>query len=152
MEKFLDFLYPVFRKFIPFELYRFLAVGGVCFVLNFAVFHLSYLYVFRYWHHASFFLQPHFYALLASMSVTILVGFYMNKKFVFKGAVLGVSIQFRRFAISSFVLVIASKLLLDLMVIVWGWNLTVSFIANTVLIQTVNFLFQKRISFHGADK
>ncbi|KIA92229.1 hypothetical protein OC25_17465 [Pedobacter kyungheensis] len=144
----LDIFFPLFKKIIPFELYRYLAVGGICFLINFSVFHLTYFLLLDKNSNEMFFLNNNMKSLMASMSITLPIGFFLNKNFVFDSSLTKGS-SFLRYGISTIASVYFSKNLLDYLVIYLNWNLTLSFLFTTASIQTLNYFFQKKVSFRN---
>jgi putative flippase GtrA len=142
----LDLLYPFFKRFMSFEVYRYLAVGGICFFLNIIVFHVTFYYLSRIGSNENVFFNNNFKSLLASMSVTLPTGFLLTKYFVFKSS-LSKDKQFLRYSLSTIMTVYLSKKILDFLIIDLHCQVTVSLLLSIAFIQAVNFFFQKKISF-----
>ncbi len=144
LEKAIDFLFPIFKGFLSKQVYRYLAAGGICFAINCMIFHLSYYFSpFNF----GYYFSKHTISLLASMSITIFVGFYLNRKFVFYGSDLNRRKQFFRYTSSTILGTISSILLMDLFIDIFHWNVTISFLSNIILIQLLNFFVQRHFSF-----
>ncbi|MCU7693973.1 GtrA family protein [Haoranjiania flava] len=146
MLQMLDIFYPVFRKVMPKQVYRFLAVGGVCFLINIIVFHFSY----HLYDSGKFGPLPapaYIAAFFTSLSITVLVGFYLNKNYVFRGSVLEKRTQFFRFCYSTVLEAIISYYLLRFFVEGLHWHPSLALIAGVAVIQTANYFIQKHYSF-----
>ncbi|TCC90604.1 hypothetical protein EZ428_15165 [Pedobacter frigiditerrae] len=144
----LDVFYPIFKNVLTFEVYRYLAVGGICFFLNFSIFHLSYYFIYSKYLYQTPLFEPYFLALLTSLSFTLPAGFYLNKNFVFKGSHLKLRTQLLRYSFTTIGTVILSKILMDIMVGTLSLNLTASFLLNVFIVQFANFIVQKNLSFY----
>ncbi len=149
LETLIDLLFPLFKRVLSKQVYRYLAAGGICFALNFTIFHLSYYFFYLFPRSLNTYLSKHTFSLLASMSITIFVGFYLNRKFVFSGSYLDKKVQFFRYTSSTILATVASILLMDLFVDILQWNITVSFLSNIILVQLLNFFVQSYFSFSG---
>lgn len=142
-----DIFYPLLKKVLPKQIYRFLAVGGICFAINIIVFHVSFYYLYLPLNIGLRNIPPYMLAFFTSLSITVLLGFYLNKEFVFNGSVLEKHVQFVRFCYSTILEAIASYLLLRFFVEQLGWHPTLSLIFNVMIIQTANFFIQRDYSF-----
>jgi putative flippase GtrA len=142
----LDLPYPIFKRLMSFELYRYLAVGGICFLLNMMIFHIVYYYLLHYTPTENIFFNNNLKSLLSSMCVTVPTGFYLIKNFVFS-SVLNEKKQFFRYSISSIASVFLSKKLLDFFIINLHLQVTIALLLSITIIQVGNFFFQRKVSF-----
>jgi putative flippase GtrA len=143
----IDIFYPIFRLFLSHLVYRYLAVGGICFFTNFCMFHISYHFIYQR-HQISFLHLPsHFFSLTTSMCFTIPIGFYLNKMYVFANSKLLNQTQLIRYVLSTVATVAMSTILLDILITALKINITIAFIANVVIIQLLNYFIQKKFSF-----
>ncbi|MEY3324314.1 MAG: hypothetical protein RLZ11_628 [Bacteroidota bacterium] len=101
----LDFFYPLFRRFMPLQTFRYLVTGSTNTLLGIVVYFISYSFwfqgtVFNLWFYA---FKAHSAALLASFMVTFPLGFFFSKFVVFSDSHLRSRIQlFRYFMICVF--------------------------------------------------
>ncbi|TKC07181.1 GtrA family protein [Pedobacter frigoris] len=146
LARLLDIPYPIFRKHVSFELYRYLAVGGICFLLNMGVFHFSYYYFFINNLNQNIFFNNNLMSLLTSMVITVPIGFYLTKNFVFSSK-LKENTQLFRYSVSILLSLFLSKNILDIFIINLCLNVTVSFLVSIFVTQIFLFYFQKLISF-----
>ncbi|RQO64392.1 hypothetical protein DBR40_25545 [Pedobacter sp. KBW01] len=146
ISKTLDIFFPLFKKVMTKEVYRFLAVGGVCFFLNFCIFHSSYFFLYKDNFHP---VKPHTLALLSSLSITIFVGYFLNRSYVFVTKEANEQRQFFRYFLTTILNVLISIYLLDFLIMA-KINVTIAFILNVVIVQTINFFVQKNFSFKTA--
>ncbi|WP_180277229.1 GtrA family protein [Chryseobacterium sp. 52] len=131
---------------MSFQVYRYLAVGGVCFFINFCIFHLTYFFLLKYKAVDMSIFNNNLKSLIVSLTVTIPVGFYLNRNFVFDG-LLEWKGQLWRYITTILASVYLSKILLDFFIIRLEWSVTLSFLLNIAIVQFVNFFVQKKISF-----
>jgi putative flippase GtrA len=142
----LDLLYPFFKRFLTLQTYRYLAVGGVCFCINLAVFTCSHsLYVeynigFKYF-------PSYWISLLTAQIFTITVGFYLCFHFVFPYSDLGVGKQFIRYSISNLIATTLSMMNLYVLISVLDQNIHLSYLCSVIFIQTINYYVQMHYSF-----
>lgn len=133
------------KPFMSERVYVYLAVGGICFFINFMVFHVSFYFI--YVKLTNPIIPPSIAAILSSLSFTLPIGFYMNLNFVFFGSKLSKQIQFIRYVISTILGVFASGFLIKFFISDLKWNVTVSFLLNMMIIQTINYFVQMYFSF-----
>ena len=146
-ENIIDVFYPLFRSILSQTVYRYLAVGGICFFTNFCIFHVSYYLFYQKYQISYPHFPSHFFALSTSMCFTIPIGFFLNRVYVFANSRLLSQVQFIRYVISTVVTVILSAFLLDFLVATLELNLTIAFLVNVVTIQLMNYFVQKKFSF-----
>lgn len=143
----IDIFYPIFRSFLSHLVYRYLAVGGICFFTNFCIFHLSYYFIYQRYQISYMHLPSHFFALTTSMCFTVPIGFHLNKMYVFANSRLLNQTQLIRYVLTTIATVIISAVLLDFLVTILKINITIAFLTNVVTIQLLNYFVQKKFSF-----
>ena len=81
----LDFFYPIFKRFMPLQTYRYAACGGANTLLDIFLFGLfenkfkqNGVIHFKY-----FAVSPHIAAMLAAFCITFPIGFYYSRNLVF---------------------------------------------------------------------
>lgn len=151
MKRLLDVFYPIFKAFMPKSTYRYLAVGGICFLTNFCIFHFSYYCIYTKLPLPPEQVYPHVLSILTSFSITVFIGFILNAKFVFTDSILGMKEQRFRYVGSTIVATIVSIILMHLFSVCLKMNLTISFLMNILIIQTANFYIQKYFSFRSRE-
>ena len=146
-DKVLDIFYPMLRGVMTKQVYRFLAVGGVCFAVNILIFHSSYHWVYKPYQISTPYLPAYMFAFFTSLAITILLGFFLNYYFVFHGSVLERRVQFFRFSYSTLLEAIAGYYLMRFFVEKLLWFPTLALIVNVAIVQTVNYFIQRDYSF-----
>jgi putative flippase GtrA len=81
----IDFFYPLFRKFMPLQTFRYAACGGANTLLDICLFHeFEHSFAKRgIVRIASFAMSPHIAALIAAFCITFPIGFYFSRYVVF---------------------------------------------------------------------
>src|SRR5206468_11074019 len=94
-----DLFYPLFRKFMPLQTFRYAACGGSNTTLGLFVYFIAYNYILKkkivYLGLIAF--KPHIAALFFSFLVTFPIGFYLSMFVVFHGSYLRKRIQLLRY-------------------------------------------------------
>ncbi|KHJ39682.1 GtrA-like protein [Pedobacter glucosidilyticus] len=147
--KTVDFFYPIFRKFMPLQTYRYAACGGSNTALNILIYFISYNFVLKKQivHLPFIAISPHIAAFLIAFFITMPIGFYLNMFVVFKGSYLRRRIQFIRYFMVVMACVVLNYLFLKLFVEQFGWYPTPSAILTTVIIIGFSYLSQRYFSF-----
>lgn len=145
---FIDFFYPIFRKFLPLQTFRYAACGGFNTVLGLTIYTLG-LYYFGEQNVSiySVVLKPHNAALFISSLTSLIVGFTLNKYVVFLDSYLKGRIQLLRYALSFFVNLVLNYFLLRLFVEFLGMDELLSQVLSTIIVITFSYLTQKHFTF-----
>lgn len=146
---FLDFFYPVFRKFMPLQTYRYAACGGSNTLLGLIIYSVSYNYLFRKHIVELGFIafQPYIAALLVSFLFTFPIGFYLSMYVVFHGSHLRRRIQLFRYFLVVITCMVINYFCLKLFVGVLGWFPTPSQVLTTGIVICFSYLSQRHFSF-----
>ena len=82
---FIDFFYPLFRRVMPLETFRYAACGGGNTVLGLFLYYLGYHYIFckTNFHAGPLVFKPHMAALFLSGAVNFLIGFLQIRQSFF---------------------------------------------------------------------
>src|ERR1700743_420356 len=132
----IDFFYPLFRRMMSLQTFRYAACGGINTFLDIATFFVGYNYVLRKqdidtpW----FTISPHIGALILGMSISIPVGFYLNRYVVFQQSGLKRRSQLQRYLLVVFTCILLNYIFLKLFVDYLGWYPTTSKILTTVIV------------------
>ena len=138
----LDIFYFLFKKVMSHHLYRYLAIGGICFFLNFLIFNTTYHYFFLI---NTNWLNRHTKALFCSMLITLPTGFILTKTYLFDSGKLNFITYFIKYSTTTIICVIATKLILDVFLLVFHWNVMFSYLIAIISVQTANFFVQRSI-------
>lgn len=147
----IDFFYPPFRKWMSLQTFRYAAAGGGNTLLGFAVYYISYHYLFaeQSFDFGFYAFKAHVAALFVSFCVSFPIGFFMSKYVVFSDSVLKGRIQlFRYFMICLFNLGL-NYILLKILVEYFHIYPVMAQIFTTVAVVVFSYLAQRHFSFKG---
>jgi len=147
--RFIDFFYPLFRKIMPHQTFRYAACGGFNTVLDITLFSLSYNLVYKNANvHIGFLhIKPFIAAFLTSFVVTFPIGFYLSRYVVFqetsrkKGKQLG-----RYFVVVSGCLLL-NYVFLEIFIQYLNWYPTPAKVVTTVFVVIFSYVSQKHFTF-----
>lgn len=149
LTKFIDFFYFPFLRFVPRDLFRYGACGGLNFVLDVALYYVLYHFVFK----AQVFdlgfiaFTPHIAAFLLKFPITFLTGFWMARHISFSGSNLRGRTQIVRYLMVTLVNFVLNYVLLKLFNEVFHWWPTVSYVAMYIICIAFSYLTNKYFSF-----
>jgi putative flippase GtrA len=146
---FIDLLYPLFKKLMSLQTFRYAASGGVNTFLDIALFAVSYnlilkkhnLYV------GAFTLSPHIASLFMAMSISLPVGFYLNRYVVFQQSGLRKRSQLSRYLLVVAMSIFLNYVFLKLFVDYLHWYPTISKIVTTIIVIIFSYTSQTFILF-----
>ena len=149
IQKMIDFTYPLFRRFIPIQLYRYGACGASNIVFDWLLYFLVYNYIFKY----RFIdlgiisLKPHISAFVLIFPVTTFSGFLLQKYVTFTASDLRGRVQLIRY-----LMIVAVNLLINyfgLIFFVDGLHFypTPSRMLITIVTVICSYLGQKKFTF-----
>jgi putative flippase GtrA len=146
-----DFFYPVFRKFMPLQTYRYAACGGGNTALNILIFFLAHNFIFQNQviELGFFAVSSHIAAFILAFCITFPIGFYLSMYVVFHGSFLRRRIQFIRYFMVAMACIAQNYFFLKIFVDVFGWYPTPSMILTTALVVTFSYVAQKYFSFRS---
>ena len=152
IDGFLHLFYPIFKKWMNYQVYAYLAVGAINTALNIFIFAALYEWVLP---KAGYDIQgynvaSYTVALIIAFFATIPTGFWLSKNFAFKTET--TSKKKTGFQFFKYFLVVgqglgSDYLLLKAQVVLFDIEPTVAKIISTVVVLTVNFLLQKYFTF-----
>ena len=153
MNKFLlnviDIFYPLFRKFMPLQTYRYAACGGANTVLDiflFSVFENRFkkngVMHFQY-----FAVSPHIAAMIAAFCITFPIGFYYSRYLVFSESNLRGRVQLIRYFSMVLACIALNYMFLKFFIEQMHMNAIVSKIITTGFVVAFSYLSQKHFTF-----
>jgi putative flippase GtrA len=144
-----DFFYPLFRKLMPLQTYRYAACGGGNTALNIFIFFLIHNFILhnKILYIGSIAISSHIASFLIAFCITFPIGFYLSMYVVFQGSYLRRRIQLVRYFSVALACIFLNYILLKLFVDVWGWYPTPSLMLTAVIVVTFSYLSQKHFSF-----
>ncbi|HEY1111921.1 MAG TPA: GtrA family protein, partial [Chitinophagaceae bacterium] len=112
--RFIDLFYPLFRRFMPLQMYRYAACGGGNTALNIFLYFITYNFILdRQVLDLGFIaFTPHIAAFLIAFCVTFPIGFYLSMYVVFQGSFLKRRVQLFRYFMVAMVCIILNYALL----------------------------------------
>lgn len=144
-----DLFYPMFKKMIPLQTYRYAACGGFNTALDITLFFISYNFIFckQTLHLPHIAISAHIAAFLAAFVVTFPTGFYLSRYVVFQETSVA-----KRKQLSKYFLVVLGCFFLNygflkLFVEVFGWYPTLSKIITTFFVVAFSYFSQKNFTF-----
>lgn len=146
---FIDFFHPPFKKYISIHNFRYLATGGFTFVLGYAVFYLTYKFVFLN-EEIDFWLIPlkrENAAFVADILVVIPVSFLLNRYVIFTHSELSFRTQLFRFLNLQWINILMNYVLLKFFVEIFGIYPTISKLMGQVLVAGFSYLYQHYFTF-----
>lgn len=147
--RFIDLFYPLFRRFMPLQMYRYAACGGGNTALNIFLYFITYNFILdRQVLDLGFIaFTPHIAAFLIAFCVTFPIGFYLSMYVVFQGSFLKRRVQLFRYFMVAMVCIILNYALLKTFVEQLGWYPTPSMIITTAIVVLFSYLSQRHYSF-----
>ncbi len=151
---FLDFFYPIFRRFLPLQTYRYAACGGFSLALSVISYPLIYNFLFKQQivRIGSIAISAHIATLYLNILITTPIGFYLSMFVVFQGSELPKKIQLFRYILVVIGCAILNIVLLKLFVEVFHWWSTPSYYLTVVLVTTFSYIAQRFFSFRKKNK
>lgn len=148
----LDAIYPIFKKVLPYQVYAYLAVGGINTVSNILIFAIFFQFVLPKpgITIASFMVASYTVSLLIAFIITVPTGFWLAKYFAFRGA--HENTQKNGQQLFKYFLVVlqglgTDYLLMKGLIVFFGLYPTIAKIISTVIVLTLNYLLQKHFTF-----
>jgi putative flippase GtrA len=148
-----DLFYPLFRKIMPLQTFRYAACGGFNTVLDITLFFISYNFILEKKPVELPFITigAHIAAFLIGFCITFPIGFYLSRYVVFQET----SVRKREQLSKYFIVVLGCLFLnyafLKLFVDVLGWYPTPSKMLTTVFVVGFSYLTQKNYTFKAVS-
>ena len=148
-----DLFYPLFRRFMPHQTFRYAACGGFNTVLDIGLFFVSYNYLFHKepQHFGWLTISPHIASFLSAFLVTFPIGFYLSRYVVFQETSVAKKVQLFRYFIVVLGCLVLNYIFLKLFVEVCGWYATPSKLATTVFVVAFSYYMQKYFTFKAVE-
>jgi putative flippase GtrA len=148
-----DWFYFPFLHFIPREIFRYAATGGVNTLFDLLLYFIFYRFVLdRQIVDLGFIaISPHIAAFLMVFPITFLSGFILAKYVTFSTSELRGRIQLFRYGVTVFGAIILNYVFLKLFVEYFGWYATFSKGVTTIIVVMYSYLSQRYFSFKTAQ-
>ncbi|SIN66095.1 GtrA family protein [Algoriphagus halophilus] len=156
IEGFLQLFYPIFRKWLAFDIYAYLAVGAINTALNIFLFAILYEFILpkEGWTLAGYTVASYTVALLIAFLVTIPTGFWLSKNFAFRSTAMGTRKTGKQ--LLKYILVVgqglgSDYLILKGLILFVNMEPTLAKIFSTIIVLTLNYLLQKYFTFKKSE-
>jgi putative flippase GtrA len=146
---FIDFFYPIFRRVMPLQTFRYAACGGFNTTLDIVIFFICYNFIFQKQvvHLGSVAISPHIAAFIAAFIITFPVGFYFSRYVVFTESNLRGRTQLIRYFLLVLACIALNYMFLKLFVEQLHIYPTISKIITTIIVVAFSYLTQKHYTF-----
>ena len=146
---FIDFFYPLFRRFMPEQTYRYAVCGGTNTLLSIVVFNVFFKFVFKEQNVNLGFLVLKSYnaALFMSFCISFIVGFVLLKYLVFVESNLKGRIQLFRYLMAYLVNLVIMYFLMKFFVEFLHIEPHIAQLITTAVVITISYLSQKHFTF-----
>ncbi len=147
--KTVDYFYPLFRKWMPLQTYRYAACGGANMALNIFLYFITYNFILRkeMVHLPYITISAHIAAYIISFFITFPIGFYLSMYVVFPGSFLKRRVRLFRYFMVVIFCILLNYILLKLFVEHFGWYPTPSLMVTTVIVVAFSYFSQRHYSF-----
>jgi len=148
-----DWFYFPILHFIPREIFRYAATGGLNTLFDLLLYFITYRYILnRQIVNLGFIaISPHIAAFLMVFPITFLSGFILAKYVTFSASELRGRIQLFRYGVTVFGAIILNYVFLKLFVEHFGWYATFSKGVTTLIVILYSYLSQRYFSFKTAQ-
>lgn len=146
----IDSFYPLFKKLLPLQTYRYAVCGGGNAVLNFVIFAVTENFILKkqiVQVSESIAISSHIFSFLVAFGITFPIGFYLNTYVVFGGSYLLKRIQLVRYLSVVLVCILLNYLFMKLFVDEMGWYPTPSYMLTFVFVTLFSYFSQRNFSF-----
>ncbi|MDN3654143.1 GtrA family protein [Ferruginibacter paludis] len=145
----IDFFYPLFKKVMPLQTFRYAACGCINVVLDIGLFFVFFNYVFRkqVLHLGFFSFQPHIAAFIASFFITFPVGFLTSKYIVWTESTMRGHVQLFRYFVIILMNFFINYIFIKLFVEFFHIYPTIAKVLTTVIVVLFSYLSHKHFTF-----
>ena len=146
----IDFFYPYFRRFMPYQTFKYAACGGGNTLLDIFIYYIGihFLFITPFVQTPlGFPIRQHVAAQLASFSVTFPLGFYLSRTIVFPSSSLRGRVQLFRYFLLVMICFFLNYIFIRIFVELCHLYPTVAKILTTFIVVAFSFLTQKHFTF-----
>jgi putative flippase GtrA len=145
----IDGVYPLFKKIMPQQTFRYAACGGGNTILDITLFFVSYNYILHKLpiHIGWLTISPHIMSFIISFCATFPIGFYLSRYVVFQETTVKKSQQLAKYFFVVFGCILLNYIFLKLFVDYFGWYPTPAKIATTFFVIIFSYTSQKNYTF-----
>jgi putative flippase GtrA len=144
-----DFFYPLFKKLMPLQTFRYAACGGGNTLFNIFLFYLFHNYLFRkkVVDLGFYAFESYTAAFFLAFCITFPIGFYLSMYVVFPGAALRRRVQLLRYFLVVVACIVMNYGFLRFFVEGLGWYPTPSLMLTAVIVVSFSYFTQRYFSF-----
>lgn len=149
--RFIDLFYPLFRRFMSLQLFRYAACGGGNTLFNIVLYYLTYHYVLHeqilnlgFWA-----FEPHTAAVFLSFCCTFPIGFYLSMFVVFQGSYLKRRVQLWRYFLVTLACLFFNWFFVKIFVEFCHFYPTPAYILTVSIVVLFSYLAQRFFTFKG---
>ncbi|KKO89637.1 MULTISPECIES: GtrA family protein [Sphingobacterium] len=149
---FLNLFYRLFKKFIPYQLYAYLAVGALNTILNILIFVLSYHFILPKagLAVAGVHFESYTISLVIAFLITVPTGFWLARTFAFEAGITEKTEGAKKL-IKYFIVVLqglgTDYLIMKTLIVVFRAEPTLAKIISTAITLSINYILQKYFTF-----
>ena len=149
----IDWVYPLFGKFMPIHTFRYAACGGGNTVLDILGFFFSYNYLFHKMpiHIGWLTISPHIASFMVSFCVTFPIGFYLSRYVVFQETSVKKVEQLFKYFFVVLGCILLNYIFLKFFVDYLGWYATPAKIVTTFFVVIFSYTSQKNYTFKATQ-
>lgn len=146
---FIDFFYPVFKRVMPEQTFRYAVCGGTNTLLGLLIYYVGFFYIFdkENFDAGIIVFKPHNASLFLAGGISFTVGFILNKFLVFSDSYLRGRIQLFRYFLSFILNMVINYFLLNLFIEYLHIEAFLSQIIATIIVIIISFFTQKKFTF-----
>ncbi len=146
---FIDFFYPPFQRIMPEQTFRYAVCGGSNTLLGLVIYYIGFHYIFEKenFNAGIVVFKPHNASLFLAGCISFIIGFTLNKYFVFFDSYLRGRVQLFRYFLSFIVNLFINYFILNIFVIYLHMDAVVSQVIATFIVIIISYLTQKHFTF-----
>ena len=147
--KWIDFFYPIFKKLMPLQTFRYAACGGLNTFFDILIYFISYNYILNKELVEIGFLaiSPHIAAFIIAFVFSFPTGFYLNRYIVFQSSATKKRVQLIKYLLVVAICIGLNYGFLKFFVETLGWYPTPSKIITTFFVVAFSYFSQRNFSF-----
>ena len=147
--KVIDAFYPLFRRLMPLQTFRYAACGGFNTALDIFIYFISYNYILQkeMVFVGPFAISSHIAAFMISFVVTFPTGFYLSRYVVWQQTQTSKRIQLFRYFLVVLACILLNYFFLKLFVDRFHWYPTPSKMLTSVFVVAFSYVSQRHFSF-----
>jgi putative flippase GtrA len=150
----IEWFYPLFKKVMTLQTFRYAACGGANTVLDILLFFVSYNFILHkaIIHIGWLTISPHIASFIISFCITFPLGFYLSRYVVFQETSVAKRTQLMKYFFVVFGCVMLNYIFLKFFVDYLGWYPTLAKIVTTFFVVIFSYTSQKNFTFKGASE